>query len=260
MLDYLSHGRLEIGIGPGAGTLEASISGLDAEDARPRYISAADVLDQYLRGTRITAQNAFVNLVDVPVAPQMRQTHPRVWVTATSESSVRWAAGRGYNVCTSWLPVADVAALSTAYHNAAAEAGRRSGPESLGVRRRVFVASSDAEAHDIVESVEDGRDDRARSLRDLQNLATAGKSAPAPTRASSHYNQPDDIIVGSPESVTERLAEQVKATGIGNVLFFTDFKRFDHQDLVRCHDIIGTHVIPALRSLTPQPTAEVGSR
>ena len=258
MLDYLTHGRLEIGIGPGAGTLEASISGLDADDARPRYVSAADVLDQYLRGARITAQDAFVNLVDVPIAPQMRQTNPRVWVTATSESSVRWAAGRGYNVCTSWLPTADVGALSTAYHDAAAEAGLTTGPDNFGVRRRVFVAPTDAEANDIAESADDGRDDRAKSLRDLQNLAAAGKSAPAPTRASSHYNQPDDIIVGSPESVTERLAEQATATGIGNVLFFTDFKRFDHHDLERCHDLIGTHVIPALRSLTPRRSVGVG--
>jgi alkanesulfonate monooxygenase SsuD/methylene tetrahydromethanopterin reductase-like flavin-dependent oxidoreductase (luciferase family) len=252
MLDYLTHGRLEIGIGPGAGTIEAGLAGVDTQDVRPRYASGADLLDKYLSGSLITHQDAFYNLVDVPIAPQMRQTHPPVWVTATSESSYRWAAARGYKACTSWLPSAEVAELSAVYHSAAADARRPSGPDSLGLRRRVFVAPTDTEARDIVE----GSDmpmafARERLLQRNPNTAAALDSARSGAAAHARYNQPDDIIVGSPETVTEQLAEQIKATGIGHLLFFTDFKLFDHQDLVRSHDLIGAHVIPALRPLNP---------
>lgn len=249
MLDYLSHGRLEIGIGPGAGTLEATVSGLDPADVRPRYASGADVVDQYLSGSLITHQDAFVNLVDVPVGPQMRQDRPTVWVTATSEGSFRWAAARGYKVCTSWLPTADVAALNAAYHEAAAESGRRSGAADLGVRRRVFVAPSDAEAEDIVARADDAlRTGREPLLFRRANAGGASASRPT-TAASSRMNEPADIIVGSPRTVIERLTEQVMTAGIGHVLFFTDFKRFDLDDLARCHELIGQHVIPALKHL-----------
>jgi alkanesulfonate monooxygenase SsuD/methylene tetrahydromethanopterin reductase-like flavin-dependent oxidoreductase (luciferase family) len=88
-------------------------------------------------------------------------------------------------------------------------------------------------------------------LRNNETLSATIGSALRRSPANSHLNQPDDIVVGSPQTVTERLAEQVKATGIGNLLFFTDFKLFDHDDLVRSHDLIGEHVIPALRSLSP---------
>jgi alkanesulfonate monooxygenase SsuD/methylene tetrahydromethanopterin reductase-like flavin-dependent oxidoreductase (luciferase family) len=257
MLDYLSHGRLEIGIGPGAGTIEAGFAGVDPQEVRPRYTSGADLLDKYLSGSRVTHQDVFYNLVDVPIVPQMRQTHPPVWVTATSEGSYRWAAARGYKVCTAWLPTADVAELSVVYHSAATDAGLRSGPDKLGVRRRVFVAPTDTEAHDIAKRC---ADQMLRALdKMLQNSENAGRalgSVPSAgaVLANPRFNQPDDIIVGSPQTVTEQLAEQVKTTGIGNLLFFTDFKLFDHQDLVRSHDLIGTQVIPALRSLTP-PTS-----
>jgi alkanesulfonate monooxygenase SsuD/methylene tetrahydromethanopterin reductase-like flavin-dependent oxidoreductase (luciferase family) len=252
MLDYLTHGRLEIGIGPGAGTIEAGFAGVDSEEVRPRYGSGADLLEKYLSGSRVTHQDAFYNLVDVPIVPQMRQTQPPVWVTAMSEVSYRWAAERGYKACTSFLSTADVAELSAVYRSAATEAGLPFGPDMLGVRRRVFVATSDAEAHDIVE-----RSDnpmvlmREKMLQNSESRAAAIGSALSGAAANPRMNQPDDIIVGSPRTVTEQLAEQVKATGVGNVLFFTDFRLFDHQDLVRSHDLIGTQVIPALRSLTP---------
>ena len=254
MLDYLSHGRLEIGIGPGAGTAEAALAGVDTQEVRARYTSGAELLDKYLSGSRITHQDAFYNLVDVPIVPQMRQTHPRVWVTATSESSYRWAAPRGYKVCTSWLPTPDVAELSAVYHSAATDAGLSCGPDCLGLRRRVFVAPSDAEAHDIVERCDDPIVLVLETLRNSESVSATIGSALSGAAANPHFNQPDDIIVGSPQTVTEQLAEQVKTTGIGNLLFFTDFKLFDHQDLVRSHDLLGTHVIPPLRSLTP-PTS-----
>jgi alkanesulfonate monooxygenase SsuD/methylene tetrahydromethanopterin reductase-like flavin-dependent oxidoreductase (luciferase family) len=251
MLDYLSHGRLEIGIGPGAGTVEATMAGLDAQEVRPRYASGTDVLDQYLSGVLITHQDAFNNLVDVPIAPQMRQAHPPVWVTATSERSFRWAAAHGYKVCTSWLPTAEVAKLSTAYYLTASEAEVPCGPDDLGVRRRVFVAPGDAEARDIVARADDAmRGDREKLLVNRRAAGSAGDSAPV-SAAARRFNEPDDIIIGTPQTVAEQLTEQVKTTGIGNVLFFTDFKRFDHEDLVRCHELIGAHVIPALQSVTP---------
>ena len=253
MLDYLTHGRLEIGIGPGVGAIEAGLAGVDPEEVRPRYASGAELLDKYLSGSRVTHQDAFYNLTDVPIVPQMRQTHPPVWVTALSESSYRWAAARGYKVCTSFMSTADVAELSTVYYSAASDAGLSCGPDYLGLRRRVFVAPSDAEAHDIVERCDDPMVLILEKIMGNENASRALGSIPGGGAASGNplFNQPDDIIVGSPRTVTERLAEQVNSTGIGNLLFFTDFKLFDHQDLVRSHDLIGTHVIPALRSLTP---------
>jgi alkanesulfonate monooxygenase SsuD/methylene tetrahydromethanopterin reductase-like flavin-dependent oxidoreductase (luciferase family) len=253
MLDYLTHGRLEIGIGPGAGTIEAGLAGIDTDDVRPRYTSGADLLDKYLGGSRVTHQDAFYNLVDVAIVPQMRQSHPPVWVSATSERSFRWAAARGYKVCTSWLPTTQVADLSAVYHLAASDAGFSSGPDSLGLRRRVFVAPSDNEARDIVEGADNPMTFARANLPSRAESAgpTTGSASIGSAAANPHYNQPDDIIVGSPETVAEQLVEQVKTTGVGNVLFFADFKMFDHRDLVRSHDLIGAHVIPALRSCTP---------
>ena len=44
MLDYLTHGRYEPGIAPGAGPTEAVMAGVPEEQIRPRYYSAVEVL------------------------------------------------------------------------------------------------------------------------------------------------------------------------------------------------------------------------
>ena len=140
MLDYITHGRLEIGIGPGAGPQEYLLAGYPPEQLRPRYQSGADLLDKYLTDAPVTHKDQFYNIDKLTIIPGMRQAKPNVWVTALSEESFIWAAKRGYKVCTAWLPQAEVNRLAAAYRRAAEDAGQPSGFDQIGVRRRVFVA------------------------------------------------------------------------------------------------------------------------
>lgn len=88
MLTYLTHGRFEPGGSPGAGPSEAVMGGLPAEQARPRYYSAVEVLAKALAEPLVTHHDAFSNLEQVPIVPRPR-LHPgqSVWVTVTSQDS-----------------------------------------------------------------------------------------------------------------------------------------------------------------------------
>jgi alkanesulfonate monooxygenase SsuD/methylene tetrahydromethanopterin reductase-like flavin-dependent oxidoreductase (luciferase family) len=161
MLDYLTGGRLEIGIGPGAGDVEAVQAGIPSEQIRARYYSAAEVLAKALSGANVTHHDDFHNLDDVPIVPGIRQNpRPNVWVTAMSPASVEWSAQRGYRICTAWMPQPDVNALAETYRNAADAAGTSTSPEMLGLHRRVFVAPSDAEANELAEEARDITEER----------------------------------------------------------------------------------------------------
>lgn len=253
MLDYLTRGRLEIGLGPGVGG-EPVKAGLDPEEIRPRYASGAAVIGKYLKNHRVTHEDAFTKLDDVPIIPAMRQSAPSVWVTAMSESSAAWAARNGFKVCTAWLSTDQVAELCRTYHVAAAEAELTMEATGFGIRRRVFVAPTDTEALDLAEAAFDP------VLLAVQGGASGPAQESALEASDSHvramFMNPDDIIIGSPKTVTERLVEQVRATGADHLMYFSDFKMFDPADLVRCHELIGEQVAPVLRSITVDaPTA-----
>ncbi len=96
MLDYLTYGRYEPGIAPGAGPTEAVMAGVPEEQIRPRYYSAVEVLAKTIEQPLVTHHDAFYNLEKVPISPRPRK-HPgrSVWVTVMSQDSAAWCAERG---------------------------------------------------------------------------------------------------------------------------------------------------------------------
>jgi len=253
MLDYLSHGRFEPGIAPGAGPAEAIESGVPAEDVRPRYYSAAEVLSKSIAGPFVTHHDAYYNLDEVPISPRLHQTPGQsVWVTVMSPDSAAWCAERGWKMCTAWSPTPVVGALAAGYWEAAEAAGRPANPSMLGLRRRVFVADSDAEAREKYEAATDI----------VAALAGRGFETMDP-KLLALMMQPDDFVIGSPETVAEQLIEQCRAGGYGVVMAFTDFALFAPEILARSHELLGTRVGPILHSADvarPIRSSEGGER
>ncbi|GAA3559929.1 hypothetical protein GCM10022222_49540 [Amycolatopsis ultiminotia] len=236
MLGYLTQGRYEPGIAPGAGDAEAGKAGLSAEDIRPRYYSGADLLRKAAENPTVTHQDRFYDLDRVTLSPRIGPgTGDQIWVTVTSPESAAWSARRGHKICTGWLATPAANTLARHYRDAAGEAGRAVDPRMLGLRRRVFVADSDAEAQEKCEA--------AGSI-----FPAAEELEAADSKIARMLHEPDDFAVGSPKTVTERLVEQCRAGGYGALVAFTDFALFGHSDLVRSHELIGTEVAPALRA------------
>jgi alkanesulfonate monooxygenase SsuD/methylene tetrahydromethanopterin reductase-like flavin-dependent oxidoreductase (luciferase family) len=243
MLDYLTQGRFEPGIAPGAGDRESLLAGIPSEEIRPRYYSGAELFGKAIESPYLTHQDAFYNLEEISIFPTMRpETGRATWVTVMSPDSAEWTGQRGYKLCTAFLPTPAAAKLATRYREAADAAGHTVDPTMLGLRRRVFVAGTDAEAQEKYE-------------------ASVDKFAAVAARASETMDSeirermmhPDDFAIGSPATVADKLIEQCRAGGYGAVMSFTDFAQFKHDDLVRSHELLGREVAPVLRS------AEVGS-
>lgn len=238
MLDMLSGGRFEIGIGPGAGDDEAVQSGLPAEQIRPRYYSAADLLEKGTAGPYVTHRDDFYDLVDVPIVPRLHgNPGRRVWTTIMSAGSAEWAARRGWRICTGWLPRPFAAQISEAYRAAARAAGTPSGPEMLALRRRVFVAPSDTEASEL-----------AAAAADLTQLGVQRQGEAADPNVAAMLSHPDDYIVGAPDTVAEQIVEQCREGGFGTFAAWSDYAAFARDDIARSYELLGTRVAPVVRS------------
>jgi alkanesulfonate monooxygenase SsuD/methylene tetrahydromethanopterin reductase-like flavin-dependent oxidoreductase (luciferase family) len=238
MLQYLTRGRFEPGIAPGAGVFDIVAAGVPAEEARPRYYSGAELLRKALAGGRVTHQDEFYNLDNIPLEPPMRLGPGQaVWVTVLSPDSAAWAAECGFRMCTAWSTTEIAAAVAGRYYEAADAAGVRVDPSMVGLRRRVFVADSDAQARELAEEAGDLVKTHAGTA--FESLDPA---------IFDLLLEPDDYAIGSPETVAERLIEQCRAGGFGQLVCFADFGEFKEKDLFRSHELIGTKVAPILRS------------
>jgi alkanesulfonate monooxygenase SsuD/methylene tetrahydromethanopterin reductase-like flavin-dependent oxidoreductase (luciferase family) len=122
----------------------------------------------------------------------------------------------------------------------------------LGLRRSVFVADSDSEAREKYEAATDI----------IGALAGRGFETMDP-KILAFMMEPDDFVIGSPETVAEQLIEQCRAGGFGVVMAFTDFALFAPEDLARSHELLGTRVGPILHAADvsrPSRSSEGGER
>jgi alkanesulfonate monooxygenase SsuD/methylene tetrahydromethanopterin reductase-like flavin-dependent oxidoreductase (luciferase family) len=214
MLDHLSGGRLEIGLASGIGPRE---TGLRAEDVRPRFDEALDIIDGLLLQPTITHRGRFWMLPELGIAPRpLQQPLPPRWLTGLSAQTAAQAARRGYKFCTGFLAIETIAALFGEYRQAAAAAGRTGDAYDLGLRRMVYIADDTAEASGIGEAALSG----LRSIVGRDSAApTSVADAPQPRRGGPPIAD-TEMISGTASDVAAQIIEQCRACGAGHFMAY----------------------------------------
>ena len=92
----------------------------------------------------------------------------------------------------------------------------------LALRRRVFVAPSDAEALETAEA-----------SANLTQLGLAAQGEAADPNVAAMLSHPDDFIVGYSATVAEQIVEQCREGGFGTFAAWSDYAAFTRADLFR---------------------------
>ncbi|MEQ6335508.1 LLM class flavin-dependent oxidoreductase [Sphingobium sp. MK2] len=142
MLDYITNGRLEIGVASGVPP-EFLFVNIKQEDIRPMYQEILDFIDAAAKERMVSFSGKYFNYEDVPIMPRPRkEARRRNWVTIYSEASCRDAARRDYKVCTGYQSVEAAAKAFAGYYDEADKIGIKVGPDDLGIRRQVLIGDT----------------------------------------------------------------------------------------------------------------------
>jgi alkanesulfonate monooxygenase SsuD/methylene tetrahydromethanopterin reductase-like flavin-dependent oxidoreductase (luciferase family) len=144
LLDVLSGGRVNWGAGRGFAVGEFTAFGIPVEESAERFRETVDIVLQAWTSARVSHEGRFFKVRDVEVLPKPLQSpHPPVWMAATSESAIDWAAGRGFSIlmdphCTQ-AELGDKRAL---YGRRLAEAGHAAEGRDIPMARLIAVSQS----------------------------------------------------------------------------------------------------------------------
>jgi len=144
MLDQLSHGRFEIGVGRGRSPIELTLYGTDFAQSQSIFDEALSVLRHAFTDERINFSGKHFNFRDVPVELQpLQQPYPPFWYGVGSPESADDIAEKGFHAVTLAKPAiaAEIARRFYAGSARAGLAGRR-----MGICRFVVVGQTDHEA------------------------------------------------------------------------------------------------------------------
>jgi len=102
MVDVISNGRLEFGVGKGSEGHEYKKFGVDQKESTGRMYEGVQVMRQAWSDKPVNFTGEFFNYQNVPVYPKpVQRPHPPIWVgCARSEDSFRWAGENGFHLMT----------------------------------------------------------------------------------------------------------------------------------------------------------------
>lgn len=243
MLDALSGGRLQLGVGRGASPIEMGFYGVDMDEQRARFEEALEVLLKGLTADELNHQGRFYNFDRVPMRVRpVQQPHPPLWYGAGSADSIRWAAHNGINIVTLSLGER-VREVTDIYRAAWAETGRQDEDMPLmGISRHIVVADTDDQALAIA---------RPAYLRWRDSFAALWMERGHPRPMTQIYPDSWDELqargnccAGSPETVRTFVAQEA-ARGITYMAGWFAFGGMDVAQVTRSAELFGSEVMPA---------------
>ena len=213
MLDQMSAGRLDIGVGRGVVAFETAFFGLTHLDTPPRFQEALAILREGLTTERLTYDGRFWTYRDVPMEiPPMQQPHPPLWYGVGRPDQGQWTAEQKINIVANSEADA-VARIFATYREAWAGAHGSPVTAKLGMARHIDVAETSAEAERIAEpAFNQWRTSLAKLWRD---------NGADPIRFPKDYTEAKArglTLVGSPAEVQAMLGAQVQASTANYVL------------------------------------------
>jgi alkanesulfonate monooxygenase SsuD/methylene tetrahydromethanopterin reductase-like flavin-dependent oxidoreductase (luciferase family) len=244
MVDVLSGGRLEFGMGIGNAPMDSRVYGVPREESRDRFVEALEIITAAWTQDRIHHAGRFWNVEDVTIYPRpVQQPHPPFWVAGTSPDSFRRAGQQGFNVMTVAHPFPPERLRPTvaAWREGLVEGGHDPTQHFCKMHIRVWVDENRDRARETAEAAIQRYDSHQRAA----GIGTLGQPGPLPpydwdlmlAQGRNVYGNPDDVIRGIETTRRNYDFDIFSAT--------FSFGGTPQEDVKRAMRLFGKEVMPA---------------
>ena len=118
MLDQLSRGRFDLGVGRGISPIETAYYGVNPDHRQGMYLEALQILRQALTERTLTFRGKFYDYAEVPMELEpFQKPHPPFWAGAGTPDGAEAAGRNGFNLVANAL-TAQIRAMTDRYRSA----------------------------------------------------------------------------------------------------------------------------------------------
>lgn len=250
MLDHLSGGRLEVGLGRGVSPFELNYHNYDMDTAREVYEDALETIRYGLTHDTLDHEGPHFTYTGVPMELRpLQDPHPPLWYPSSNPGGSAYAGEMGFNYCTLGGHEPAKAAID-AYKEAFAKRGAPAGPANpfpggtaIGISRQITVAETEEDALRIAGPA---YKTWHTSLVKLwkENQVEGPAFARATVASVDDAIELGTHIAGTPDQVAEILAEQTEALGVNYTIIAFNIGDMAHEDAVRSMTLFAEEVMP----------------
>ena len=243
MLDQMSGGRLELGVGRGVSPIESLIFNLKSiDESRERYRETLDVFFKACQTDTLSFRGREIELYNKPV----QKPWPPLWFPSSNRESIEFTAKHGYH--TAFL---GTTANCKAHYEQYREVWQRHRNDPsrhnaqvaepfLAKTQHLVIADSDAEAEKIGLRAYETWAGHIHHLTRKLGRPDVHKTHPY-AEDSAH-----PLLTGTPASVLDKLQEVVRAAGVNYLLCIFSFGDIAPAHAMRSLELFSREVMPAL--------------
>ena len=247
MLDHLSNGRLEIGVGRGVSPYELAYFEVPFLRSQAMFKEALDVVVAGLRGERLSYSGKYYDCLDVPLELHPHQTpNPPFWHGVTSLRSLQFAAERGMHMVGGGPnpalkeTIVQYRELWSQHHHDPDNLNPHIKTPIIGALRHIYVADTDEEAEAVARpAYQQFYDNIMKLWKDFGTVHIFF------TPELSVARKLDVAIVGSPRSVQDQLAKLFEETGCNYPTLAFAWGNLSQGQSQRSLELFATKVMPA---------------
>ena len=239
MLDQMSHGRLELGVGRGVSPIESRIFGLTGiEQSRERY---RQTLDTFFAACSSGTMKLPEIEAELHVKPYQRP-YPPLWFPSSNRESIEFTARHGYH--TAFIGKhADCKPLFERYRELWQEHRNDPGRHNahvaapfLAKTQHLVIAETDAEAKKLGEQAYSAWAAHIHHLTRKLGRPDVFKTTPYDEDSAQR------LIAGAPRTVLEKLQEMLRQTGANYLLCIFSFGDLSPEQAMRSLELFASEV------------------
>lgn len=256
MVDVISGGRLEFGVGRGSTKPEFASFRISQDDSRARLVEGTQIIRQGWAEETVNFSGDVFQYDDVRVLPRtVQRPHPPIWVGASrSDDTFRWAGQQGFHLMTlpymyeppvlqHWIGI---------YREALEAAGHDSSTREVLGKFHIYVSDSDeAAAREASPYIE--------RYREIANKRNRDGLAGRPIRDRSDFEaevESGNVIAGDPARCIQIINLWRERLGLTNISGTFYFGGMPQEMALRNIRLFAEHVMPAFdrieRASSPQ--------
>ncbi len=241
MLDHLSGGRFELGVGRGVSPIEVGFYGVDPDAGPRQFPEALQLIKRGLSSDELSFSGEFYELDRVPMVLRPVQTpYPPLWYGVANADSVRWAVLEQAHMVT-LLPTDGAGTAIDNYKSEWASMGRSEADLPLmGVMRQVVLAETEAEALATAKRAYASWLGHMRMLWDRHGIEFP---LPLPPEIGPML-EIGAAFAGTPTGFRNYVAEHVESIGADYVVCELAFGDTTFDESMRTTELLGREVIP----------------
>ena len=248
MLDHLTKGRIDIGLGRGVSPYELAYFGVNYLESPALFRESVDVLMMALTKDVVNFRGNYFKFFGVPIDMRPYQKpHPPVWYATGATETTAWAATQNMNICF-LAPTARTKVLVDTYKTAWTKqfGGSQQTMPKVGLTRHIYVGETDAQAMERGLFGYKGWFDKYSYL-----WAKHDPRPPGPFDAEVH-RKGGRFIFGSPKTVRAELEREITETGINYFAARFAYGDLSHEESARSLELFTSEVMPHFQKTPPQ--------